>query len=42
MSRYVLLGEAAREFAEGDPFVLAGVVARWEIREWNETRQPDD
>jgi uncharacterized protein YciI len=34
--------EAAREFAEGDPFVLEGVVARWEIREWNEALQPDD
>jgi uncharacterized protein YciI len=28
--------EAAQEFAEGDPFVLNGVVARWHIREWNE------
>jgi uncharacterized protein YciI len=35
-------GEAAREFAEGDPFVLEGVVARWEIREWNEALQPDE
>ncbi len=35
-------GEAAREFAEGDPFVLEGVVARWEIREWNEVLQPDE
>lgn len=28
--------EAAEEFAEGDPFVLNGVVRRWHIREWNE------
>ena len=28
--------EAAQEFIAGDPFVLNGVVARWEIREWNE------
>jgi uncharacterized protein YciI len=28
--------EAAEEFAEGDPFVLNGVVRRWEIREWDE------
>lgn len=28
--------EAAEEFAAGDPFVLEGVVSRWEIREWNE------
>ncbi len=28
--------EAAEEFARGDPFVLNGVVSRWEIREWNE------
>jgi uncharacterized protein YciI len=34
--------EAARAFAEGDPFVLEGVVARWEIREWNEALQPDE
>lgn len=27
---------AAEEFAEGDPFVLEGVVGRWEIREWLE------
>jgi hypothetical protein len=29
-------GEAAQEFAEGDPFVLNGVVSKWYIREWNE------
>lgn len=27
---------AAEEFAKGDPFVLNGVVAKWEIREWME------
>ena len=32
-------GEAAREFAEGHPFVLEGVVSSWEIREWNEALQ---
>jgi uncharacterized protein len=28
--------EAAQEFAEGDPFVLHGVVTKWYIREWHE------
>ena len=28
--------EAADAFVRGDPFVLEGVVRRWEIREWNE------
>ncbi len=28
--------EAAEEFAKGDPFVVNGVVARWQLREWNE------
>jgi uncharacterized protein YciI len=28
--------EGADEFAAGDPFVLEGVVRRWEVREWNE------
>lgn len=28
--------EAAEEFAAGDPFVLEGVVAGHEIREWHE------
>jgi len=28
--------EAAEAFAEGDPFVLNGVVGRWSVREWNE------
>lgn len=27
---------AAEEFALGDPFVLAGLVQNWYIREWNE------
>jgi uncharacterized protein YciI len=28
--------EAANEFIKGDPFVLNGVVARTDVREWNE------
>ncbi|MDP8908427.1 MAG: YciI family protein [Chloroflexota bacterium] len=28
--------EAAEEFVAGDPFIVNGVVARYEIREWNE------
>ncbi len=28
--------QGAEEFVSGDPFVLNGVVARYEIREWNE------
>ena len=28
--------EAAEEFAATDPFVLKGLVAKWEIRAWNE------
>lgn len=27
---------AAEEFAREDPFVVNGVVARWEVKEWNE------
>ncbi len=27
--------EAAEEFVAGDPFVLNGVVAGWEIRDWD-------
>jgi uncharacterized protein len=27
---------AAEEFASGDPFVLHGVVSRWQVREWRE------
>jgi uncharacterized protein YciI len=26
----------AEEFADGDPFVLQGVVKSWQIRQWNE------
>jgi uncharacterized protein len=32
--------EAAEEFAKEDPFVLNGVVRRWEIREWDEAFLP--
>ena len=32
--------EAAEEFAEGDPFVLNGVVRAWYIRAWNESLDP--
>lgn len=32
---------AAEAFVEGDPFVLNGVVGRWEIREWDEVLAPD-
>jgi uncharacterized protein len=28
--------EAAERFAEGDPFVLNGVVRDWVVREWEE------
>lgn len=28
--------EAAEEFAQGDPFVINGVVSKWTLREWNE------
>jgi uncharacterized protein YciI len=28
--------EAAETFAADDPFILNGVVAAWEVREWNE------
>ncbi len=28
--------EAAEEFASGDPFVVNGVVSRWQVREWRE------
>jgi uncharacterized protein YciI len=33
--------EAAEEFANGDPFVLNGVVRDWTIREWDEVLTPD-
>jgi uncharacterized protein YciI len=32
--------EAAHAFAEGDPFVVNGVVAGWHVREWNEVLTP--
>jgi uncharacterized protein YciI len=32
--------EAAESFAEGDPFVLNGVVRDWQIREWDEVFVP--
>ncbi len=28
--------EAAEQFVAGDPFVLEGVVASWQIRDWHE------
>ena len=28
--------EAAEEFVAGDPFRLNGVIAGWEVREWNQ------
>jgi uncharacterized protein len=28
--------EGAEEFIAGDPFVLHGVVSKWDIKEWNE------
>ncbi len=33
--------EAAGEFAEGDPFVVNGVVRAWHIRGWNEALTPE-
>jgi len=32
--------EGAESFVAGDPFVREGVVARYEIREWNEVLAP--
>lgn len=32
--------EAAEAFAAEDPFVLHGVVSKWDIREWNEALVP--
>ena len=32
--------DSAEEFAAADPFVTGGVVARWEVREWNEALAP--
>jgi len=33
--------EAAEAFVRSDPFVLEGVVSRWEIREWREALVPE-
>ncbi|HEU5003927.1 MAG TPA: YciI family protein [Actinomycetota bacterium] len=33
--------EAAEAFAADDPFVIHGVVATWEIREWREALVPE-
>lgn len=32
--------QSAEEFVAGDPFVRNGVVARYEIRDWNEILAP--
>ena len=32
--------EGAEAFVAGDPFVLEGVVAGWELREWDEVLVP--
>jgi uncharacterized protein YciI len=32
---------AAEAFVAGDPFVQHGVVVRYELRDWNESRFPD-
>lgn len=32
--------EAAEEFVEGDPFVEHGVVAAWDLRDWDEVLAP--
>lgn len=32
--------EAAEEFVQGDPFVQHGVVARYELQDWNEVLAP--
>lgn len=32
--------DAAEEFAREDPFVVNGVVSRWEVREWDEAFLP--
>ena len=34
--------EGAEEFANGDPFVLNGVVRDWQIRDWDEAFAGDD
>jgi uncharacterized protein YciI len=33
--------QAAEDFVATDPFVIEGVVRRYEIREWNESLVPD-
>lgn len=33
--------DAAEAFAEGDPFVTEGVVARYEVRDWNDILAPE-
>ena len=33
--------EAAESFVAADPFVLEGVVAGWQIQEWNEVLIPE-
>ena len=32
--------EAAEEFARVDPFVIHGVVKKWDVREWREAIAP--
>lgn len=32
--------EAAQRFVDGDPFLLNGVIASYELRDWNETLTP--
>ncbi len=32
--------ESAERFADGDPFVVNGVVSRWRVEEWNEALVP--
>ena len=32
--------EAAEEFVAGDPFVVHGLVAEWQLREWHEVLAP--
>ncbi len=33
--------ETAEEFAAADPFVLHGVVSKWQVREWREVAGAD-
>jgi uncharacterized protein len=32
--------EAAEDFVAGDPFIHHGIVAKWEIRDWDEVLVP--